>query len=169
MRKIFIVFIGILAISLSACNSNNLSKGGQEPEMTGTFIDVIDPLSSSTFDYKNPSSGVATIGLTSSYAYTLNGVDTYEICKLFEEVPVTIVDNVEDTEYLSAQSRAIILTVDYRYTSQQSADSGSLTSVVFFIHEDGTLSFRNARGDVYMSESDKINYDSVINLLTATK
>lgn len=99
--------------------------------------------------------------------YTIH--DILYVIDTCKKAPVTIVDNVEDTEYLSAQSRAIILTVDYRYTSQQSADSGSLTSVVFFIHEDGTLSFRNAHGDVYMSESDKINYDSVINLLTATK
>lgn len=169
MNKIFIVLIGILTISLSACNSNDLSKGDQEPDMTGTFINVIDPLSSSTFDYKNPSGGIATVGITSSYVYILNGTDTYEICKLFEEVPVTIVVNAEGAEYLSDQSRAIILTVDYRYTPQQSADSSSLTSVVFFIHEDGTLSFRNARGDVYISEIDKVDYNSVMNLLTATK
>ena len=176
MRKLMLILLSVLIFPLVSCVNDNgdestdiPGKGGHEVNMIGSFIDVIDPFSSVTFDYKNPRGSMVTIGLTSSYAYALNGPETYQICKLFEEVPFTIADNIVEIEQHDNLSNVIFLTVDYRYTSQQTIHQDSLTSVSFFIHQDGTLVFCNAIGVSYISKIDKANYDYIVDFLTTRK
>lgn len=128
------------------------------------YTQIIDPLSSITFDYSHPNYALVSLNSYSSYVYTLDGSQAYSLIFDFENIPINNVASVNGEKYenlIEKIAEGIDIEVGYKY-SDLKTDTTAAT-VHFYVLTDGTLVFKNNRDTtLYYSASNAVNYESLL-------
>lgn len=163
-KNILLAFGTFFLLILCFSCKNNIENNYPLNENNSLYyMDLIDSTSSILYDYQNPNYCYASLKASNSFEYVLNGKETYDLIKIFDNVPLSVIEESTLEEKLNDKMiSAIYLEVSYKYVGSKSNDNDGVGH--FYILQNGTLIFEDNRSLLkFCSQKNKVNYKNLEN------
>lgn len=158
-KNILLVFGAFFLLILCFSCKNNIENYYPLNENDSLYyMDLIDSTSSILYDYQNPNYCYASLKASNSFEYVLDGKETYDLIKIFDNIPLSVIeDSTLEDELNDKMISAIYLEVSYKYVGSKSNDNDGVGH--FYILQDGILIFEDNRFLLkFCSQKNKVNY-----------
>lgn len=154
--ELLFVFITCASCQNESTNSTNNQEKGVY------YMDVINPLSSITYDYENPNYSYAFIERTSDIIYFLDSNKTYNLISPFSNILLYLVDNYVEKEINSNIDDALYIEVSFKYIISETASNDG--TGYFYVFKNSMLVFLDNNKHIrYYSKTYELDYEEIKN------
>lgn len=167
-RKFFGIFLLSMCPVLFGCSnpSLNVSSDALSEETPNYYMDFIDSLSSTNFDYENPNYGLVFLNPSSNQSDKFSGEQIYSVISTLNTIPLYSVKL--DESWQEKMSSGIKIQVSYHYVEVTKAEDDAIVCFTFLT--DGSFVFEDRRKIFsFRSNTNAVDFNALKSKITAMK
>lgn len=167
-KKFFGIFLLSMCPVLFGCSnpSSNASSEVLSEETPNYYMNFINSLSSTSFDYENPNYGLVFLDPTSNQSDKFNGEQIYSVISALNTIPLYSVKL--DESWQEKMSSGIKIQVSYHYVEVTKIEDDAIVCFTFLT--DGSFVFEDHRKIFsFRSNTNAVDFNALKSKITAMK